>query len=219
MGTWYAEPYTAKTYTITPDAGYAVADVLVDGKSVGAVSTYTFSNISKYHKIHAIFESTSGRTLPFTDVVKADWFYAHVENLYFRGIVSGMTPTAFAPKGTLTYGQALKLLTVGLGHGEKAGDTKHWASGYLTFAKSKGWLAEDADLNAPISRLAFCQIAAKAKGLTEATENKFTDTKDASVLALVKVGVIDGMTETTFEPDATLTRAQISKIIDLLVKV
>ena len=43
------------TYTITPDAGYLITDVTVDGQSVGAVSTYTFAPISGNHTIGATF--------------------------------------------------------------------------------------------------------------------------------------------------------------------
>ena len=45
----------SKTFTITPDSGYHIKDVLVDGKSVGAVSTYTFENVVDNHTIHATF--------------------------------------------------------------------------------------------------------------------------------------------------------------------
>lgn len=44
-----------QTFTITPDAGYAVAKVLVDGRSVGAVSSYTFRNVTQDHTIEAVF--------------------------------------------------------------------------------------------------------------------------------------------------------------------
>ena len=43
------------TFTITPDEGYEIKDVIVDGVSVGAVSTYTFTNITSDHSISAIF--------------------------------------------------------------------------------------------------------------------------------------------------------------------
>jgi hypothetical protein len=46
----------SRTFTITPDKGYKIRDVKVDGKSVGAVSTYTFSNITDNHTIEATFE-------------------------------------------------------------------------------------------------------------------------------------------------------------------
>ncbi|HRI05057.1 MAG TPA: InlB B-repeat-containing protein, partial [Pyrinomonadaceae bacterium] len=45
----------SQSYTITPNAGYKVADVLVDGASVGAVTTYTFNNVQATHTISATF--------------------------------------------------------------------------------------------------------------------------------------------------------------------
>ncbi|MEK9136295.1 MAG: InlB B-repeat-containing protein, partial [Bacteroidota bacterium] len=45
----------SQSYSIIPDAGYAVQDVLVDGVSVGAVSSYTFSNVTANHTISATF--------------------------------------------------------------------------------------------------------------------------------------------------------------------
>ncbi len=43
------------TYTITPADGYEIKDVLVDGKSVGAVTSYTFTNVTEKHTISAVF--------------------------------------------------------------------------------------------------------------------------------------------------------------------
>jgi hypothetical protein len=45
----------SQTFTITPDTGYEIADVLVDGVSVGAVPTYTFTNVTANHTIEASF--------------------------------------------------------------------------------------------------------------------------------------------------------------------
>lgn len=49
-----------QTFTITPDAGYAVAKVLVDGRSVGAVASYTFRNVTQDHTIEAVFMKANG---------------------------------------------------------------------------------------------------------------------------------------------------------------
>jgi len=46
----------SKTFVITPSPGYKVSTVKVDGKSVGSVSSYTFTNITQDHTIEAIFE-------------------------------------------------------------------------------------------------------------------------------------------------------------------
>ncbi|MBK9302395.1 MAG: hypothetical protein IPM94_00415 [bacterium] len=44
-----------RTFEITPVTGYAVANVLVDGVSVGSPDSYTFSNVNANHSIHATF--------------------------------------------------------------------------------------------------------------------------------------------------------------------
>ena len=43
------------TVQITPNEGYIIRDVVVDGESIGAVDTYTFTNISDNHIISASF--------------------------------------------------------------------------------------------------------------------------------------------------------------------
>jgi large repetitive protein len=48
----------SQTFSITPATGYVVANVLVDGVSVGAVTGYTFSNVTASHTISATFAAT-----------------------------------------------------------------------------------------------------------------------------------------------------------------
>ncbi len=52
-----------QTFTITPNTRYHVVNVLVDGSSVGAVTTYTFSNITANHTISATFSNTYNLTV------------------------------------------------------------------------------------------------------------------------------------------------------------
>ncbi len=47
-----------QTFTITPDDGYFINDVLVDSTSVGRVFQYTFENVTSSHTIHAIFTTS-----------------------------------------------------------------------------------------------------------------------------------------------------------------
>ena len=167
-----------------------------------------------YEDVHKLPALTAAGTLPFTDVKTSDWYYMYVKDLVDDGTVNGMTATTFAPNGTLTYGQALKLIALAVGEKEPAKSGSHWASGYMTLAKSKGWIDKDVDLDATITRLALCRIAAKAANLTEQpSKNPFKDTEDKDVLALNGARIINGMTETEFKPSDKLTRAQISKII------
>jgi hypothetical protein len=50
-------PGSSAAYTIQPNSGYHIADVKVDGNSVGAVTSYTFKNVSTDHTITASFEA------------------------------------------------------------------------------------------------------------------------------------------------------------------
>ena len=59
-----------QTFTITPDKGYAVSNVKIDGKSIGAVKSYTFENVSRTHTIEVIFVkgTASARTGDSSDL-------------------------------------------------------------------------------------------------------------------------------------------------------
>ncbi|NLV86303.1 MAG: PASTA domain-containing protein [Clostridiales bacterium] len=45
-----------QTFTITPDSGYEIRELKVDGTSIGAVSTYTFTKVTGDHTIYAVFQ-------------------------------------------------------------------------------------------------------------------------------------------------------------------
>ena len=163
------------------------------------------------------YAEPQGRILmnPFADVKASSWFGKYVIDLYNDGIINGTSATTYAPNNTLTWAAALKLLLVSNGDLKAADATgADWSKNTIAKAAELGLVAADLDGAKAISRLEFCQVAAKLNKLAESkTESKFTDCTDGYVMALVDAKVIDGMTATTFEPDATLTRAQIAKII------
>ncbi len=163
------------------------------------------------------YAEPQGRILmnPFADVKTSSWYGDYVIDLYSDGIISGTSATTYAPNDTLTWAAALKLLLVSNGNLKSEDATgADWSKNTIAKAAELGLVAADLDGTKAISRLEFCQIAAKLNKLAESkTESVFTDCKDAYVMALVDAKVINGMTATTFEPDASLTRAQIAKII------
>ena len=95
------------TFTFTPDKGYHVKDVKVDGKSVGAVTTYTVSKLTVSTRIEVTF--TNGK-LPFTDVRESDWFYSDVVFAYENGLFSGTSSTAFSPNASMTRAMLVTVL-------------------------------------------------------------------------------------------------------------
>ena len=163
------------------------------------------------------YAAPQGRILmnPFKDVKVSSWFGKYVIDLYNDGIINGTSATTYAPNDTLTWAAALKLLLVSNGDLKAADATgADWSKNVIAKAAELGLVAADLDGTKAISRLEFCQVAAKLNKLAESkTESKFTDCTDGYVMALVDAKVIDGMTATTFEPAASLTRAQIAKII------
>lgn len=163
------------------------------------------------------YAAPQGRILmnPFKDVKVSSWFGKYVIDLYNDGIINGTSATTYAPNDTLTWAAALKLLLVSNGDLKAADATgADWSKNAIAKAAELGLVAADLDGAKAISRLEFCQVAAKLNKLAESkTESKFTDCADGYVMALVDAKVISGMTETTFEPAASLTRAQIAKIL------
>ena len=152
---------------------------------------------------------------PFKDVKTTAWYFDPMIRLYESGVINGTSATTYTPDAKLSWAAALKLLLVS--HGDlKSEDATgaEWSKNTIAKAAELGLVAADLDGAKDISRLEFCQIAAKLNKLAESkTESKFTDCADGYVMALVDAKVINGMTETTFEPAASLTRAQIAKII------
>ena len=85
----------------------------------------------------AVPASAAG-SLPFTDVDPSEWYYTYVQDLYDAGIVDGVTSTAFRPEGTVTFGQALKLVLMAAGYENQAPTGTHWASGFYDLAQREG---------------------------------------------------------------------------------
>ena len=167
--------------------------------------------------IGAQYAAPQGRILmnPFKDVKVSSWFGKYVIDLYNDGVINGTSATTYTPDAKLSWAAALKLLLVSSGDLKSEDATgADWSKNTIAKAAELGLAAADLDGAKDISRLEFCQVAAKLNKLAESkTESKFTDCTDGYVMALVDAKVINGMTETTFEPAASLTRAQIAKII------
>ena len=144
------------------------------------------------------------------------WAEKAIRRCIEKGLMTGYRDGTFQPDGTLTWAQAMKLLLCA--HGDLKNVTgETWAATAIGKAAELGLCGADQDGAASISRLDFCKAAAKLFGLT-GTAKAFSDCDDADVLALAAAGVLDGYPDGSFRPANTLTRAEISKIISLLMK-
>ena len=218
-----------QTFTITPDKGYAVAKVLVDGKSVGAVMSYTFKNVTKDHTIEAVFMKSNGnpQTGVFVDVPENSYYEEAVDWAEENGITQGTDDTHFSPNDICTRAQAVTFLWRTAGSPAPKSTTMPFtdvpASSYYYDAVL--WAVENGITNgtsdttfSPDATCSRAQIVTflwrSEKSPAAGTANPFVDVKSTAyyadaVLWAVKKGITMGTTSTTFSPDADCTRAQI----------
>ena len=222
-----------QTFTITPDKGYAVSNVKIDGKSIGAVKSYTFENVKKSHTIEVIFMKANGnpQTGVFVDVATGSYYEDAVDWAVENGITAGTDATHFSPDGICTRAQAVTFLWRTAGSpasktsampftdvpvGSYYYDAVLWAvEKGITKGTSETTFSPNLNCNrAQIVTFLWRSEKSPAAG----TVNPFADVKtDAyyadAVLWAVKEGVTKGTSETTFSPDADCTRAQIVTFI------
>ena len=218
-----------QTFTITPDKGYAVANVKIDGKSIGAAKSYTFENVSRTHTIEVIFMKANGnpQTGVFVDVATGSYYEDAVDWAVENGITQGTDDTHFSPDGICTRAQAVTFLWRTAGSPAPRLHTMPFtdvpAGNYyydaVLWAVENGITEGTSDTTfSPNSTCTRAQIVAflwrSEKSPAAGTANPFADVKsDAyyadAVLWAVKENITKGTTSTTFSPDADCTRAQI----------
>lgn len=121
----------------------------------------------------------------FKDVASGAWYRDNLATLVKKGVISGKGEGKFDPKGTVTYGEALKMVLQACGYSAVAGTGSQWAINYKNLAVSRGWISNDIDLNAAISRNATAELAAKVLGVSPVTSGSpFADDANAYAVAL-----------------------------------
>ena len=218
-----------QTFTITPDKGYAVANVKIDGKSIGAVKSYTFENVSRTHTIEVIFMKANGnpQTGVFVDVATGSYYEDAVDWAVENGITKGTDDTHFSPDGICTRAHAVTFLWRTAGSpasktstmpftdvpvGSYYYDAVLWA---VENGITKGTSDTTFSPNMTCSRAQIVTFLWRSeKSPAAGTANPFADVKSTAyyadaVLWAVKENITKGTTSTTFSPNADCTRAQI----------
>ena len=218
-----------QTFTITPDKGYAVSNVKIDGKSIGAVKSYTFENVSRPHTIEVIFMKANGNPQAgvFVDVATGSYYEDAVDWAVENGITQGTDDTHFVPDGICTRAQAVAFLWRAAGSPKPETCTMPFAdvpagSYYydaVLWAVENGIAKGTSDTtfspNMTCSRAQIVTFLRRSeKSPAAGTANPFADVKSTAyyadaVLWAVKENITRGTTNTTFSPDADCTRAQI----------
>mgnify|MGYP000774774265 FL=1 len=223
----------SKTFTITPDSGYHIKDVLVDGKSVGAVSTYTFENVVDNHTIHATFarKHTPTPSTPTVEIPDDDALGLNTTD-HFAYIV-GYGNGEVRPQNNITRAEVatifFRLLTDDVRDENLTKTNRYsdvaatsWYNTAVSTLSSMGIITGYPDgtfrPNAAITRAEFAAIAARFDNDGDKTAAKFSDianhwAKDEISIAYNN-GWITGYLDGTFGPQRDITRAETMTLVN-----
>lgn len=167
----------------------------------------------------------------FSDVKEGDWFHTYVFVLADSRIVNGYGDGTFRPTASITRAEFCKMLLTADGQNPSDGENSafsdtanHWAKGYIQKAKELGWVGGYKDgtfrPNGFITRAEMVKIVCIAEGLEPSTiPSGFTDCKghwaDGYIYTLKYNGYLAGGTK--FNPQSKATRAEVSKMIFVLI--
>ncbi|MCB6364796.1 S-layer homology domain-containing protein [Intestinibacillus massiliensis] len=229
---------SSKSFTIKPADGYVVDDVLVDGKSVGAVERYTFEKVTKAHTIAASFREETGKAAwnPFTDVREGDWFYDSVKYAYGHSLMLGTSPSAFSPEASTERGMIVTVLWRMEGQPEAAGihaftdvgsgayyaDAVAWADGngiVLGYGDGK-FGPEDTITREQLAAILWRYAQYKGKDVgAGGTLERFTDAAAVSGYAQEAMrwatgqGILSGKGDGILDPMGQATRAETAAML------
>ena len=222
-----------QTFTITPDSGYRIKDVLVDDVSVGAVSTYTFENVTENHTIRATFarKHTPTPSTPTVEIPDDDPLGLNTDD-HFAYIV-GYPDGTVQPNGQITRAEAttifFRLLTDDVRDENLTKTNRYsdvaatsWYNTAVSTLSSMGIITGYPDgtfrPNAAITRAEFAAIAARFDHDGDKTAAKFSDianhwAKDEISIAYNN-GWITGYPDGTFGPQRDITRAETMTLVN-----
>ena len=222
-----------KVFTISPNNGYRIEEVRVDGRSVGTVSYYIFSNVDENHTISVTFAearpaNNNGIADP-TETGVAGWLQTREHIAYLGGYGNGL----FGPDDNMTRAQAAQMfynlllnknVDITVNFTDVPAD--EWYGNAVRTLASLGVIKGIGDgqfaPNRTITRAEFTVIAMRFANVSADVTNPFTDiaTNDwyyTAVTSAVSYGWITGYSDGTFKPMATITRAEVATIVNRML--
>ncbi|MDP4117802.1 MAG: MBG domain-containing protein [Bacillota bacterium] len=231
----------SKTFTIIPNEGYEIEDVLVNGESIGKVNEYTFEKITSAGTITAKFKKIepSEWKNPFSDVNENDWFYEAVKFVNEKGFMLGTTSSAFEPNGDVT--RAMFVTVLYRIENEPNANTSLFndLENGAYYEKAVSWASENGIVKgisetqfAPKENITREQMVAiiyryaKYKGYDISVSGKTDYTDNASISDYAKGavvwasnnGIITGDADGSFAPQDNSTRAQAAMVFMRIIE-
>lgn len=217
-----------RTFTISAAEGYVIADVLVDGESIGAVDSYTFENVRQNHTIEARFQPVSDVADP-DDTGVSDWLNTDDHLAY----LDGYPDNTFQPEEDMTRAEAAQMFYNLL----RDQDVDTTVS--FTDVAADAWYAEAVNTLATleivdgvgdnrfapertITRAEFTTMAMRFCQEIPTGENIFSDVDQDDwfydyVVGSIQYGWINGYPDGTFRPNDTITRAEVTTIANRML--
>lgn len=217
-----------RTFTISAAEGYVIADVLVDGESIGAVDSYTFENVRQNHTIEARFQPVSDVADP-DDTGVSDWLNTDDHLAY----LDGYPDNTFQPEEDMTRAEAAQMFYNLL----RDQDVDTTVS--FTDVAADAWYAEAVNTLATleivdgvgdnrfapertITRAEFTTMAMRFCQEIPTGENIFSDVDQDDwfydyVVGSIQYGWINGYSDGTFRPNDTITRAEVTTIANRML--
>lgn len=225
------------TVTITPDDGYRIAKILVNGKEVDIENKLT--GLKSTDEVVVTFEKieeTTKPTVSFTDVQPTDWYAEAVTYAVENGLFQGTSATTFEPNANMNRAMLVTVLYRMSGEQAKAdtafGDVAQnaWYAEAVAWAKTNGIVSGvSATQFAPNQNVTreqmavilyrYAQYKGQETGNADANLAAFADANTVSSYAVpamnwaVKNGLISGTSATTLSPNGSATRAQVATIL------
>ena len=201
------------TVTVTPDEGYELDYITVDGERISGTS---FKMLDHDVTVRVYFTNGSA-SLPFADVKPGDWFYEYVVYIYVNGLMDGTSATTFEPNANMT--RAMVWAILARIDGETVTGT-NWLETARTWAMANG-VSDGENANGYVTREQLATMLWRYAGEPDSdySLSAFTDADSVSDYAetamawAVEHGIITGMTDTTIEPQGTATRAQCAAML------
>ena len=202
------------TVTATPDEGYELVYITVDGEPISGNS---FVMPDHAVEVSAVFAEI-GKEVNFVDVSRADWFYDYVQYVAQNGLMEGTTRTAFEPNASMT--RAMFWTVLARIDGETiTGDA--WKTLAQTWAVESG-ISDGTNADALITREQMVTMLYRYAGSPVTggmAISEFTDGSSVSDYAADAVtwalseGILTGMGDGILAPQGTATRAQAAAML------
>jgi len=97
------------TFTVTPNSGYEIEAVYINGEDIGAVENYTFTYSEEEQSISVTFRKQEPKN-PFKDIYETDIYFDAVKFVTENGIMDGISANKFRPKASMKRGEFIAVL-------------------------------------------------------------------------------------------------------------